>query len=290
MTSEAIQPRTHGAPLARLLGGMPVLLFATAWALAWGFSRRHHPLVNPEEGIGYWLGITGASMMLALLLYPLRKHLRVMRRLGPVAWWFRLHMVLGVIGPACILFHCNFSLGSLNSQVALACMVVVASSGLVGRYLYTHIHQGLYGQKLEARQLRESIRSQRAELAGEDAGDEEERDLLAHWEGELLARDRSAFAKLLSPLSVALSARVVRRRMLQLHRQHLERNQMAAADRRRAMKSYRRQIDHYLQSVRSLVTLGLFERLFGLWHMLHLPLFIMLVISGLVHVYAVHVY
>jgi hypothetical protein len=32
------------------------------------------------------------------------------------------------------------------------------------------------------------------------------------------------------------------------------------------------------------------ERLFAAWHVLHLPLFVMLVIVGIVHVIAVHVY
>ena len=31
-------------------------------------------------------------------------------------------------------------------------------------------------------------------------------------------------------------------------------------------------------------------RLFALWHVLHIPLFVMLLIAGVVHVIAVHVY
>jgi hypothetical protein len=34
----------------------------------------------------------------------------------------------------------------------------------------------------------------------------------------------------------------------------------------------------------------LYERLFSLWHVLHLPLFYMMVISALLHVLAVHMY
>jgi hypothetical protein len=33
-----------------------------------------------------------------------------------------------------------------------------------------------------------------------------------------------------------------------------------------------------------------YERLFSLWHVLHLPLFFMLLAAGIVHVIAVHVY
>ena len=33
-----------------------------------------------------------------------------------------------------------------------------------------------------------------------------------------------------------------------------------------------------------------YERLFALWHVFHLPIFFMMVISALVHVLAVHMY
>ena len=33
-----------------------------------------------------------------------------------------------------------------------------------------------------------------------------------------------------------------------------------------------------------------FERLLSMWHILHMPLFVMLLIAGIVHVYAVHMY
>jgi hypothetical protein len=49
--------------------------------------------------------------------------------------------------------------------------------------------------------------------------------------------------------------------------------------------------------IRSFVTLvgritqfTLYERLFSLWHVLHMPLFFMMVISALLHVLAVHLY
>jgi uncharacterized membrane protein YidH (DUF202 family) len=50
--------------------------------------------------------------------------------------WFRLHVILGVAGPVLILFHCNFRLGALNSNVALFSMGAVVASGVIGRYLY----------------------------------------------------------------------------------------------------------------------------------------------------------
>ena len=42
--------------------------------------------------------------------------------------------------------------------------------------------------------------------------------------------------------------------------------------------------------IRQMLELHFYERLFAFWHLMHLPLFIMLIITGFVHVYAVHAY
>ena len=122
-------------------------------ALAVGWQKRGQVYLTPEQGAGYLLGIIGASLILLLLLYPLRKHARWMRSLGAVRHWFRAHMMMGVIGPVCILYHSNFQLGSMNGNIALFSMLLVASSGLVGRYFYTRIHYGLYGRKADLAHL-----------------------------------------------------------------------------------------------------------------------------------------
>ena len=44
-------------------------------------------------------GAVALLMMLALLLYSLRKHVRFMHSWGPTKHWFRLHMFLGIAGP-----------------------------------------------------------------------------------------------------------------------------------------------------------------------------------------------
>src|SRR5205814_2919423 len=80
----------------------------------------------------------------------------------PMPSWFRFHMVLGIGGPLCILYHCNFSTGATNSNVALFSMLTVAGSGIIGRYIYAHIHNGLYGRKLEFGELRAGAYSLRS--------------------------------------------------------------------------------------------------------------------------------
>ncbi len=118
-----------------------------------GWLNRNEGYLTPEEGYGYWLGITGGSLMLLLLVYPLRKRLRLLRGIGPVAFWFRLHMIAGIIGPLLVVIHANFKFGSLNATIALTSMLLVAFSGLIGRYLYGKLHKGLYGQRAQVREI-----------------------------------------------------------------------------------------------------------------------------------------
>jgi hypothetical protein len=49
-------------------------------------------------------------------------------------------------------------------------------------------------------------------------------------------------------------------------------------------------IRRYIKQVGRVAQFTLFERLFSLWHVLHMPLFFMMVISALFHVLAVHMY
>ena len=124
-----------------------------------GWLVRDLNLTTPEHGTGYWLGIIGGSLMLSVLLYPLRKKVRFLHRLGSTRRWFRMHMILGLLGPLLVLYHCNFKLGSFNSRVALYCMLLVAVSGIVGRHFYAAIHRGLYGRKLTLGELQKELAS-----------------------------------------------------------------------------------------------------------------------------------
>ncbi|MBK9655894.1 MAG: hypothetical protein IPO66_10680 [Rhodanobacteraceae bacterium] len=108
-------------------------LLWTALTLLVIFGARTD-LYSVDSDFAYWLGVVGGSAMLTLLLYPLRKRLDRYLSFGRLRYWFSGHMVLGIAGPVLILLHCKLSLGSLNAKVAFWSMVVVAASGIVGRF------------------------------------------------------------------------------------------------------------------------------------------------------------
>src|SRR5262249_8623904 len=115
----AARPRaahTEPAKPKRLLNWNRVGFIAPVGGLCPGWSPPAARSSTPTRGFGYALGIIGGSLMLVLLLYSARKHFSWLRFLGPTPAWFRFHMVLGIFGPLCILFHSNFKTGAANSN------------------------------------------------------------------------------------------------------------------------------------------------------------------------------
>ncbi len=52
----------------------------------------------------------------------------------------------------------------------------------------------------------------------------------------------------------------------------------------------RHDLDLYLAAVVRMSRLGLYEQLLALWHVLHMPLFILLAMTAVFHIIAVHQY
>jgi hypothetical protein len=61
-------------------------------------------------------------------------------------------------------------------------------------------------------------------------------------------------------------------------------------ERRDQLAEGRARIKRYHSALRRTAGLAVYERLFAAWHVLHLPLFYMLIFTALIHVVAVHLY
>jgi hypothetical protein len=159
-----------------------VLIYLASFAavvviFALGFDFYRTPLLERAHHPGYWrwkaggvvgnkLGIAGASMMVVMLLYSVRKRVGALRRLGPLSRWLDVHIYLGVFGPLLVVLHSAFKVHGL---VALSfwSMILVASSGVLGRYLYLQIPRTRAGEELaladleqQDRELTERLRAQ----------------------------------------------------------------------------------------------------------------------------------
>jgi len=278
--------------IKRLRSATGLLLAGIAVYIGW--IGRDARVINAGEGLGYALGIIGGSLMLILLLYSGRKRIPLLRHLGPTRHWFRMHMTLGVIGPILILYHCNFQTGSLNAKVALYCTLLVAISGLVGRYLYAQIHQGLYGNKSSLRQLIATMQASENRSGNNPGFSAPIRRTLTEVSEAALTRPPSLLGAVIQPIALSLKTHWL---YFSLKRQLFENIDAQASDSAvigQHRQNLRRVSAKYLQArlgeIRRVAQFGLFERLFALWHVVHVPFFILLVVSAFVHVLAVHMY
>jgi hypothetical protein len=264
-------------------------------------------LYKPGEqlfDLGYNLGLAGGLMMLTLLIYPLRKRVKMFDKLGALPVWFKWHMVFGILGPLTVIFHSTYHVyipfihpnGSPNAAVAMLCMLLVSGSGTFGRFFYTKIHHGLYGRQTTVNELR-------AEL--DQTGDVKSIFSFAPTVEKALEvfRDRAdKYAKQSGLgfgnfITIGFQTALLRRSLSkELRRVMLEQaeqsnfNAAQMAGMETMFKEYQEKIASYLQAVRDAAQFHTYERMFSWWHIFHIPLVYMMVFSAVYHVYAVHAY
>lgn len=265
-----------------------IALVVAAWPVSMGWVYKS------GSGFGYYIGIVGAVMMLLMLLYPVRKHMRFAQSWGPLRYWFMLHMLFGICGPVLVLFHSTFHVKSLNAGVSLYSMLLVAGSGIIGRFIYTRIHHGLYGRKSDLKELQqaadvnqEKVHSVLMEATGTSEKLKQFRDMAIDQKGTPLIR------------AWRFMTLGWRRRNLEIHcRNDLRRAVVHFAksqgwDQSKQDQQWQEvavQMSDYLAAVQQAAQYSVYERLFRLWHILHTPFVWTLGISAIVHVIAVNMY
>lgn len=287
------RPRPLWQRLYKRFGALIGLSLAGA-AVYVGWAGRDTRSLSADAGLGYALGILAVACILILLVYPLRKRIRLLRFLGSTKDWFRTHMIFGILGPLLALYHCNFQLGSLNSRIALFSALIIAGSGVIGRFLYTKIHKGLYGRKTNLQELLAKVK-----LTPPEGGQ------AATYLPELMRRISAFDHDVLKPPTGTLDSFVLPVRLLiQTRRKYHElvwltrrrliaeriRSPLVAEHQKQLEKATRRFIATHLRHVRRVAEFAAYERLFALWHKIHLPFFFLLVVSTLIHVIVVHFY
>lgn len=266
------------------------LAVAAGLYISWINQNEGH--LTPESGIGYWLGILGSVMMVWLLLYPLRKRMRIFRSLGRVPSWFRWHMILGIIGPALILVHSNWKFASFNAIVATVVMMIVVLSGIIGRYLYTKIHMSLYGRKVEIRQLLADTAFLQEVLGGDLPQTGQLIEEMRAFEARILAFRPGIMAQIAAFLMFgfrrALFRKQVMRQFKNLIASEGRRRGWSWSIRRKRLELIREHVQLYFGAITKAARFSGFERMFAAWHVLHMPLFFLLVAAAVIHIIAVH--
>lgn len=276
-------PSLDWGPLAVLLA-VPIGITIAGWSYysAPAGIRLRHPLhdwLRPSGAVGLSLGILGLALFLFLWLYPLRKHARWLAWTGRVGSWLRVHIVFGLSVPVIIAAHAGWRFDGLIGLGYWA-MLTVALSGIVGRYLYTHIPRTRDGLEMSIDEVANERRTLITEIASATG--------LPPMDIERsLATRRSDYHGLgpVRTLARLLADDWERGRTLSRLRREWStpRPGRRAIDRdalRRAMRLSRRELG-LAQQVR---VLEVTRRLFGYWHVAHRPFAITALLAVMVHV------
>jgi hypothetical protein len=266
------------------LGGA-IILGILSWA---AYEAAYGKYYTPRSNFGFYLGVIGTLMMLFLLAYPLRKHVSWMQRWGALKHWFRVHMIMGIVGPILVLFHSTFQIRSTNAAVALFSMLGVVISGIIGRFVYTKIHYGLYGSRATLGKIQEELagRSHDATSRLHFATCVEQ--WLQSFERDSTQVDRSFVSHLFNFLTLGLRRRILEFRCTRELRRILKTERHPEF--RGGVSEAIQLASAYLKETQRVAQFGTYERFFSLWHVLHIPLIYILAASTIFHVVAAYMY
>ena len=118
-----------------------------------GYLAKYTRAIEPSKGIWHLAGIAGSTCFIIMMSYSIRKRFSFMTDIGSLRSWLDIHMFLGIVGTILTTTHTTYKLGGLVS-ISFWCMIIVASSGLLGRYLYGWIPHQVSGKELEIEEVR----------------------------------------------------------------------------------------------------------------------------------------
>ena len=269
----------------RQLMGLTLVTLLLTWAAYLVAVGKYY---TPRSGFGFYIGVAGTVMMLALLAYPLRKHVSWMQRWGSLKHWFRIHMIMGIVGPTLVLFHSTFHIRSTNATVALVSMLGVVISGVVGRFVYTKVHYGLYGSRATLEKVREELSGRADETKSRLHFAPQVEQWLQGYERNVIHPDRSLGAAAWHFVTLGITRAIVEFRCAR------ELTRLFRSERRPEFKHGSTEaitlVASYLREVERVAHFTTYERLFSLWHVIHIPLIYLLAASTIFHVLAAYMY
>jgi hypothetical protein len=173
-------------------------------------------------------------------------------------------------------------------------MLIVATSGIIGRYLYGKIHIGLYGRKAVVGEMLADAELFKRSLGDDLAGLDVISEQMNAFAKSAVAMPRGLIACALALPALGVRARIVRSRL------KAEAWRLVATEgkgkgwsrrvRAKRLSTITKLVDLYVTAVKRAAAFAFWDRLFGLWHLLHLPLFFVLIIAATFHVIAAHLY
>ena len=185
--------------LPLFVGLLAAACFVVFTAAAWSyyalpitdrpFDARHVAL-RPSGRFGLLFGICGTALMVLNLSYLLRKRLTSWRWLGSLRSWMRFHVLTGLLGPGLVILHSGFAPSSALGTLSLVAMLVVVTTGIIGRFIYSRVPRSVEGHELKLSEVRRRLQSYESELGALGVDSE----ILPHKNSTLDVRMPTGFA------------------------------------------------------------------------------------------------
>ncbi|MCB8962778.1 MAG: hypothetical protein H6651_20860 [Ardenticatenales bacterium] len=230
-------------------------------------SSRNGTAPAGGHPFGHWLGIIGTIfMVMTELLYSIRKRTRLLNRAGPVRAWLSFHIFTGIVGPFMVLMHTGLQFRGL-AGVTMMLTVLIVFSGFVGRYLYAALQRaGLQSEDSYASSVDQIAGARAAIKLFEEEWPARVREIEKIWQSK--NESRPAF---MAPWNQFR----MRQRLNRLEGERTALNE---------------QLNRYLQQKQRLESnLGrnaTYQKLFRLWHLVHVPMGITLFVAVAIHIAA----
>lgn len=231
------------------------------------------PLYAPTGVIGHSLGYAGAaSIVVGVALYVVRKRWRRLERWGRLPDWLQVHIFLCTLGPYLVVLHSTFKYNGV-AGISFWAMVAAVVSGIVGRYLYAQIPRTMHGT---LRTL-DALETEAAQL---ERGLGDVAPAVRATLDTILAGRPAPPRRLGHALWQAARFDWQRRVRLRRARRVLARAALGADERDRLLVLLRTRFALEQQ----IALLAPFQRLFHYWHVLHLPVALLMLLTLALHV------
>jgi hypothetical protein len=238
-----------------------------------------HDWYSPSGYIGQSLGFLALGLFLFLWLLPIRKRAPWLGVIGAGPRWLDVHIVAGLLIPFIGGMHAAWRFNGLIG-LGYFSMFIVSASGVIGRYLYTHIPRKRSGLELN----REEAAAERRGLVGKlvaRTGIPLERviDLLTVTQKPV--RRLGILATFQALIQDDVERRKAAHKLVAEWKAALPKGEKPDRGTLREMRRAARREMALQQQIR---VLDATQRVFRLWHVAHLPFAIVAFLAVLLHV------
>ena len=240
------------------------------------FFMQQNNLLKPSGLIGHGLGIFGSFFMIVgVASYMIRKRIKALFKFGYLKYWLEFHIFLCTLGPILILYHTAFKFGGIV-VVSFWSMVAVVLSGVIGRFLYVQIPHTIQGQMIGMNELNSLSENLSHQLKNDFAIPEE---IFARIQ-EISSTYRYKRVKFTTGLSLIIKDYIGIKNVLRRLKHELKVAGISKSKRKEILLTAKSK----LVVSRRIGMLQTMQKLFGYWHVVHLPFALIMFIIMVIHI------